>query len=94
MAKLVSLCIDGSRSYCNTIGRVVNLNSHFQYKLYISTVIQCEFCCCWQHAECCKYTDGELPDRYICFICLNTPGARESCRYLYNQDWLRKGKFT
>lgn len=33
-----------------------------------------------------------MPDSYVCFGCKNPKAVRQSQRYLYDQEWLRKGK--
>lgn len=55
-------------------------------------MIQCEVCMCWQHASCFGITDRTLPKTYICFVCENPPGVRESSRHIHEQDWYRKGE--
>ncbi|XP_064610601.1 PHD finger protein 20-like isoform X3 [Liolophura sinensis] len=55
-------------------------------------MIQCEVCFCWQHAACFNITPQTLPQRYVCYVCLDPPGVRESSRYVYNhEDWVRHG---
>ncbi|XP_076456819.1 PHD finger protein 20-like isoform X2 [Babylonia areolata] len=58
------------------------------------TMIQCDCCQCWQHTQCCGVGDEELDSdkTYICSVCKNPPGVRESDRYLYDMDWFRKGQ--
>lgn len=58
----------------------------------VQSLLQCEFCCCWQHAECFGIKRGEPPEKYVCFMCVDTPGARESCRYLYRHNWRKRGE--
>lgn len=33
-----------------------------------------------------------MPDSYVCFACKNPKAVRQSQRYSYDQEWLRKGK--
>lgn len=33
-----------------------------------------------------------MPDSYVCFACKNPKAVRQSLRYSYDQEWLRKGK--
>ncbi|KAK2168506.1 hypothetical protein LSH36_16g04013 [Paralvinella palmiformis] len=54
-------------------------------------MIQCEMCLCWQHAVCMGLMEETLPAKYICYICSNPPGIRDSARYSYDQDWLKQG---
>lgn len=55
-------------------------------------MIQCDVCLCWQHAVCFEITTETLPTKYVCFVCENPPGVRDSCRYSYDQDWLKLGQ--
>ncbi|XP_053402749.1 PHD finger protein 20-like [Mercenaria mercenaria] len=57
-------------------------------------MIQCEVCMCWQHAACFGITERTLPKTYICFVCENPPGVRESSRYIHEQDWLKTGEIA
>ena len=52
---------------------------------------QCEVCLCWQHASCMELTEATLPKKYVCYICTNPPGVRESARYTSLNDWHRDG---
>lgn len=56
-------------------------------------MIQCELCLCWQHGFCNNIDkESQVPEKYICFICRNPQGGRESLRYRNDQDWLFEGK--
>lgn len=56
-------------------------------------MIQCELCLCWQHGGCNGIEkESEVPDKYVCFICRNPEGARESMKYIHDQEWLFEGK--
>ncbi|XP_060555974.1 uncharacterized protein LOC132716672 [Ruditapes philippinarum] len=55
-------------------------------------MIQCEVCMCWQHAACFGITERTLPKTYICFVCENPPGVRESSKYIHEQDWFKTGE--
>lgn len=56
-------------------------------------MIQCELCMCWQHSTCNNIEkESEVPDKYVCAICLNPYRGRESMRYIHDQDWLFDGK--
>lgn len=56
-------------------------------------MIQCEICMCWQHAHCNNiYRETEVPDKYVCFTCLNPHGQRSSMKYRHDQDWLKLGR--
>ncbi|XP_058459469.1 uncharacterized protein LOC131435506 [Malaya genurostris] len=56
-------------------------------------MVQCELCLCWQHGICNGFErDNQVPDKYICYICRNPHGVRESRRYMHDQDWLYEGK--
>lgn len=57
-------------------------------------MIQCEVCLCWQHAICFDLTEQTLPRKYICFVCIDPPAVRDSCRYIYDQDWLKTGELA
>ena len=54
-------------------------------------MIQCEMCLCWQHANCMELTEDTLPKKYVCYICINPPGVRDSARYMSLNDWHRDG---
>lgn len=55
-------------------------------------MIQCEVCMCWQHAACFGISENTLPKTYVCFVCENPPGVRESARYIHEQDWFKTGE--
>ncbi|XP_058831300.1 uncharacterized protein LOC131689929 [Topomyia yanbarensis] len=56
-------------------------------------MVQCELCLCWQHGICNGFErDNQVPDKYVCYICRNPQGVRESRRYMHDQDWLYEGK--
>lgn len=56
-------------------------------------MIQCELCLCWQHGGCNGIeTESDVPEKYICYICRNPERARESMRYIHDQDWMFEGK--
>lgn len=57
-------------------------------------MIQCEVCMCWQHASCFGITDRTLPKVYVCYVCENPPGVRESSRYTHEQDWFKNGELA
>ncbi|XP_069106906.1 PHD finger protein 20-like protein 1 isoform X2 [Argopecten irradians] len=57
-------------------------------------MIQCDVCLCWQHAVCFDLTVETLPKKYICFVCSDPTGVRESCRYIHEQDWIKHGNLT
>ncbi|KAH9489976.1 hypothetical protein Btru_035421 [Bulinus truncatus] len=55
-------------------------------------MIQCDICMCWQHFACMDTNNsGEPPANYVCYVCENTPGVRDSCKYLYDLSWEKKG---
>ncbi|KXJ70890.1 hypothetical protein RP20_CCG022187 [Aedes albopictus] len=56
-------------------------------------MVQCELCLCWQHGICNGFErDNQVPDKYVCYICRNPQGGRESRKYIHDQDWLYEGK--
>ncbi|XP_062564376.1 uncharacterized protein LOC134227114 [Armigeres subalbatus] len=56
-------------------------------------MVQCELCLCWQHGICNGFErDTQVPDKYVCYICRNPQGGRESRKYIHDQDWLYEGK--
>ncbi|OWF49738.1 PHD finger protein 20-like protein 1 isoform X2 [Mizuhopecten yessoensis] len=57
-------------------------------------MIQCDVCLCWQHAVCFDLTVETLPKKYICFVCSDPTGVRESCRYIHDQDWIKHGNLN
>ncbi|XP_064652350.1 PHD finger protein 20-like protein 1 isoform X2 [Lineus longissimus] len=54
-------------------------------------MIQCEVCLTWQHVSCINISEESLPQKYVCWVCLNPPGVRESARFIYDQEWLKQG---
>lgn len=55
-------------------------------------MIQCDICMCWQHFSCMDTNNtGVPPNNYVCLICENTPGVRDSCRYFYDLGWEKRG---
>jgi PHD finger protein 20 len=60
--------------------------------LNINVMFQCDICMCWQHGICNHIeTDEEVPDKYVCHICLNPARQRNSRKYAHDQDWLKEG---
>lgn len=56
-------------------------------------MIQCEVCMCWQHFKCADVKKtGVPPLNYVCLICENAPGTRDSCKYLHDMGWERRGE--
>ncbi|XP_023708099.1 uncharacterized protein LOC111864808 isoform X3 [Cryptotermes secundus] len=56
-------------------------------------MIQCDLCLCWQHGICNNIEkETEVPEKYVCPICLNPYRQRKSKKYLHDQDWLKEGK--
>lgn len=55
--------------------------------------LQCDLCLCWQHGICNNIEkETEVPEKYVCPICLNPYRQRKSKKYLHDQDWLKEGK--
>nr|XP_018905574.1 PREDICTED: PHD finger protein 20 isoform X1 [Bemisia tabaci] len=68
------------------------INCTCGYKEEDGLMIQCDLCLCWQHGHCNDIeTEDEVPEKYICKICLNPAKQRLSRKYTYNQDWLKEG---
>ncbi|BFZ20919.1 hypothetical protein BsWGS_23958 [Bradybaena similaris] len=56
-------------------------------------MIQCDVCMCWQHFVCVDSDNsGVPPANYVCRLCESTPGIRDSCRYMYDMGWERRGE--
>ncbi|RWS25423.1 uncharacterized protein B4U80_00560 [Leptotrombidium deliense] len=56
-------------------------------------MIQCEVCLTWQHGQCFNIEKEEdVRDSYVCYFCKNPRLVRESCRFKFDQEWLKKGK--
>ena len=56
-------------------------------------MIQCDICLCWQHGACLGIEDDNLvPDKHVCQICRDPPGARANSKFSLDQDWLKEGK--
>lgn len=48
---------------------------------------------CWQHGYCNKIdSETQVPDNYVCNICLNPSKKRRSKQYDFLQDWIKEGK--
>ncbi|XP_052465674.1 PHD finger protein 20 [Carassius gibelio] len=58
-------------------------------------MLQCEECLYWQHGTCMGLLEENVPERYACFICRDSPGQirgqRPRLRYWYDRDWLSTG---
>lgn len=58
-------------------------------------MVQCEVCLTWQHGGCFEIeTEEEVPESYVCFACRDPRLVRPSCKYAYDQDWLKKGRLA
>lgn len=52
-------------------------------------MVQCEICLCWQHGACHSMDkDSDVPERYVCSICLDPIHVRSSQRYSYANHYL------
>ncbi|KAF4518402.1 hypothetical protein B566_EDAN010495 [Ephemera danica] len=55
-------------------------------------MIQCDLCMCWQHGLCNMIeTEEQVPEKYVCYICLHPARERQSRKYAHDQDWLKEG---
>lgn len=89
-------------SYINENGEVIKIvrmrqeeiiNCLCSYGEEDGLMIQCELCLCWQHGGCNGIEkESEVPEKYVCYICRNPERARESMRYIHDQEWLYEGK--
>jgi len=58
-------------------------------------MVQCEVCLTWQHGQCLGIEgEGQVPDKYICSVCLAPPLGRQSAIYGLDMDWIREGKLV
>ncbi|XP_077514794.1 PHD finger protein 20-like isoform X3 [Amblyomma americanum] len=58
-------------------------------------MMQCEVCLTWQHGACFKIEEEkDVPDKYICYLCLPPKGMRESSRFRQDQEWFQHGKMA
>lgn len=58
-------------------------------------MVQCEICLTWQHGFCFEIeTEEDVPDSYVCFACRDPRLGRPSCRFAWDQDWLKKGRMA
>jgi len=56
-------------------------------------MVQCEVCLTWQHGQCLGIEgEGQVPDKYICSVCLAPSLGRQSALYSLDMDWIREGK--
>lgn len=88
--------------YINEFGEVIKIvrmrqeeiiNCLCSYPKEDGLMIQCELCLCWQHGGCNNIEkESEVPEKYVCHICRNPEKARESMRYVHDQEWLYDGK--
>lgn len=91
-----------SSSYINEYGEVIKIvrmrnneiiNCLCSYPDEDGLMIQCELCLCWQHGGCNGIEkESEVPEKYVCYICRNPERARESMKYIHDQEWLYDGK--
>jgi len=58
-------------------------------------MVQCEVCLTWQHGQCLGIEgEGQVPDKYICSVCLAPSLGRQSALYGLDMDWIREGKLV
>eukprot|EP00092_Neocalanus_flemingeri_P040320 GFUD01043915.1.p1 GENE.GFUD01043915.1~~GFUD01043915.1.p1 ORF type:complete len:1327 (+),score=371.71 GFUD01043915.1:99-4079(+) len=58
-------------------------------------MVQCESCLTWQHGQCVGVEgEGQVPDKYICTVCLAPSLGRQSALYSLDMDWVREGKLA
>lgn len=58
-------------------------------------MVQCEVCLTWQHGGCFEIeTEEEVPESYVCFACRDPRLVRQSCKFAYDQEWLKKGRLS
>ncbi|XP_013792164.1 PHD finger protein 20-like protein 1 [Limulus polyphemus] len=58
-------------------------------------MMQCEVCLAWQHGDCFDIEEEkQVPQKYVCYACLEPKGQRESFRYKHDQDWFKTGQMT
>jgi len=56
-------------------------------------MVQCESCLTWQHGQCLGLEgEDQVPDKYICSVCLKPPLGRQSASYSLDTDWIREGQ--
>jgi len=58
-------------------------------------MVQCEQCYMWQHGACFYlYDDDSIPVKYICYMCKNPMGVRNSVRRRFesNKSWNETGE--
>lgn len=89
-------------SYINENGEVIKIvrmrqeeiiNCLCSYGEEDGLMVQCELCLCWQHGGCNGIEkESDVPEKYVCYICRNPERARESMRYIHDQEWLYEGK--
>ncbi|XP_076370285.1 uncharacterized protein LOC143256665 isoform X2 [Tachypleus tridentatus] len=58
-------------------------------------MMQCEVCLAWQHGDCFDIEEEkQVPQKYVCYACLEPKGQRDSFRYKHDQDWFKTGQMT
>lgn len=58
-------------------------------------MVQCESCLTWQHGQCLGIDiEGQVPDKYICSVCLAPSLGRQSAFYSLDMDWIREGRLA
>ncbi|XP_061177794.1 PHD finger protein 20-like protein 1 [Saccostrea echinata] len=77
--------------YEDTLSKDEVVNCICRFNEENGLMIQCDVCLCWQHATCFDITESTLPKKYICYVCENPPGIRDSRLYVHDQDWLKLG---
>jgi len=58
-------------------------------------MVQCDSCLTWQHGQCLGIdSPNQVPEKYVCSICLSPPLGRKSSLYNIDMDWIREGKLS
>jgi len=58
-------------------------------------MVQCESCLTWQHGSCLGIESADqVPEKYVCSVCIAPPLARQSLLYNIDMDWIREGRIT
>lgn len=58
-------------------------------------MMQCEVCLTWQHGACFKIEEEkDVPDKYICYLCLSPKDVQESSLFKQDQEWFQQGRMA
>ncbi|XP_020710095.2 PHD finger protein 20 isoform X3 [Athalia rosae] len=91
-AEGVMMMINGELVKVEQLRREEIINCTCGYMEEDGLMIQCDLCLCWQHGHCNAIErEKDVPEKYVCYICLHPYRQRQSKKYIYDQDWIKEG---